>query len=215
MVYTPKMKRLYERIQDKLYYMIPEKWDKLYLYASVLEQMQDILSGEMYFYYFPKGILKKNHINVYEIPSKFNIGEETYSRQLKELYETIKELWREFVALEHRPWYSITLSIENFKFRIEYNYTDISLLPYSPEQRHIIWMYKNFKKDIDSYARKERKWLEDYLEDGEEEDIDVHEHSIYKNSKHNVIQYKKEEVIEVEAEEPDIVVNNEILLKRY
>ena len=35
--HTKKIKEIYEDIQRKLYYMIPEKWDSLYLYSSVLE----------------------------------------------------------------------------------------------------------------------------------------------------------------------------------
>ena len=43
--------------------MIPEKWDKIYLYASITNQINNLQTGELYFYYYPKGILKKNHVN--------------------------------------------------------------------------------------------------------------------------------------------------------
>ena len=36
--HTKKIKEIYEDIQRRLYYMIPEKWDKLYLYSSVLDE---------------------------------------------------------------------------------------------------------------------------------------------------------------------------------
>ena len=49
--------------------MIPEKWDKIYLYASITNQINNLQTGELYFYYYPKGILKKNPVNVYEIPT--------------------------------------------------------------------------------------------------------------------------------------------------
>ena len=67
--------------------MIPEKWDKVYLYSSVLERPNHLETGEMYFYYVPKGVLKKKPVNVYEIPNKFNIDEEA----LKEMHLRIKE----------------------------------------------------------------------------------------------------------------------------
>ena len=68
--------KIYSEIQKQLIYMIPEKWDKIYLYASITNQINNLQTGELYFYYYPKGILKKNPVNVYEIPSK-SFGEET------------------------------------------------------------------------------------------------------------------------------------------
>ena len=74
--------------------MIPEKWDKIYLYASITNQINNLQTGELYFYYYPKGILKKNPVNVYEIPSKFSLDEEMYLKLVEELYNSIKELRR-------------------------------------------------------------------------------------------------------------------------
>ena len=74
--HTQKIKELYEGIKRHIYSMIPEKWESLYLYASVIEGQKE--TGELYFYYVPKGILKKKPVNVYEIPSKFNIDETEY-----------------------------------------------------------------------------------------------------------------------------------------
>ena len=93
------MKKLYIDIQEKLYYMIPEKWDSIFLYASIFEGINNIESGEMFFYYFPKGILKKEPINVYEIPSKFNIDEEEYDKLTEELYRKIKKLKQEYLKI--------------------------------------------------------------------------------------------------------------------
>ena len=65
MVTTSEIKEIYKEIQKKLYYMIPEKWSRVYLYASITEKAYEVPVGEMYFYYFPKGILKTNPVNVY------------------------------------------------------------------------------------------------------------------------------------------------------
>ena len=35
--HTKKIKEIYEVIQKMIFYMIPEKWDKLYLYSSVID----------------------------------------------------------------------------------------------------------------------------------------------------------------------------------
>ena len=213
MLDTPRVKIIYEKIQSKLFYMIPEKWNRVYLYASVFEQLEDFLAGEMYFYYFPKGILKKNPVNVYEIPSKFNIVEDAYSKHIEELYELIKRLWKEYKLANHRPWYTVTISIENFKFKIEFNYTDVRNLPYSANQMHIIWRYKNLKTDLDLYSKKEKKIIEKYLAENIREDVEIYDEAAYKNPIHNVIEYKKEETKE-ERQELPAKPNNQILMKK-
>ena len=47
--------------------MIPERWESIYLYASIIEEDLKKPVGEMYFYYVPKGILKRKPVNVYQI----------------------------------------------------------------------------------------------------------------------------------------------------
>ena len=210
MLDTPRVKIIYEKIQNKLFYMIPEKWNRLYLYASVFEQLEDFLAGEMYFYYFPKGILKKNPVNVYEIPSKFNIAEDAYSKHIEELYELIKKLWKEFKKENHRPWYTITISIENFKFKIAYHYTDVRNLPYSANQMHIIWTYQNLKTDLDLYSKKEKNLIQKYLAENIKEDVEVYDEAVYKNPVHNMIDYRKEETKEEKLVKP----SNQILMKK-
>ena len=78
--HTKKIKEIYEDIQRKLLYMIPEKWETLYLYSSIIDVNIEETTGELFFYYIPKGIFRKNPVNVYEIPSKFNIDENQYLR---------------------------------------------------------------------------------------------------------------------------------------
>ena len=80
MLSTNKLRSIYSKIQTILFYMIPEKWDSIYLYASIIEQVNHLETGEMFFYYYPAGLIKKNPINVYEIPNKFNIEEEEYMK---------------------------------------------------------------------------------------------------------------------------------------
>ena len=64
MTNLPEEKILYSDIQKKLFYIIPEKWESIHLYASVIENMNYIETGEMFFFYLPKGLLKKKYINV-------------------------------------------------------------------------------------------------------------------------------------------------------
>ena len=57
--HTKKIKEKYEDIQKRLFYMIPEKWDKLYLYASVIDQFQKVQTGELFFYIYSKRNIKE------------------------------------------------------------------------------------------------------------------------------------------------------------
>ena len=85
-----KQRKLYKEIYDLLVNLIPEKWNKICLYASIM----DNLKGEMYFYYFPKKLIKSKPINCYEIASRFGMDENSYNEELSKLYIKIKKLKR-------------------------------------------------------------------------------------------------------------------------
>lgn len=94
--HTKKIKEMYEDIQRHIFYMIPEKWEKVYLYASAMDRIDKKTTGELFFYYIPKGIFKKKPVNVYEIPQKFNLDEKEYIKLVNILYKKIVELREEF-----------------------------------------------------------------------------------------------------------------------
>ena len=189
--HTQKIREMYEDIQRKLYYMIPEKWDKLYLYASVVERLGTLQTGELFFYYIPKGILKRKPINVYQIPAKFNIDEEEYSKIVELLYNSIKSLREEFKQVGNKPWSNITISIEGVRFKVEYNYDILPSQEYNNEERHIIWKYKYLKQGMDSCNRDERKVLQRYFQNP---DIlnpeDEYEAGIYIKNIKNIVDYE-------------------------
>ena len=161
---TQKTKEIYKDIQRKLFYMIPEKWEKLYLYASVIEKDDGTKTGEMFFYYIPKGILKKNPVNVYQIPAKFNINEKEYLELVEILYNEIKALREEYKKIElGETWSNITISIENTRFKIEYSYDDLLNSEYSSFARHIIWRYKYLKIGLEQVNKEEKEILKKYL----------------------------------------------------
>ena len=93
---TKKIKEIYEEIQKKIFYAVPGRWDELYLYASIIDRLGEVQTGEMYFYFMPKGFLRRKFINVYEVPDKYRIEEEEYMKIVKLLYEQIKLLREEF-----------------------------------------------------------------------------------------------------------------------
>ena len=114
---TKKIKELYENIQRKLFDIVPGKWDELYLYASIIERLGKVQVGEMYFYFMPRGILKRKFINVYEVPDRYGIEEEEYMKAVKSLYNSIKMLREEVSKQNKKKWSNITISIKNSRFK--------------------------------------------------------------------------------------------------
>ena len=132
---TKLMKDKYEKIQRYLFSMIPEKWDEIYLYASVSQYKDEKKTGELYFYYLPKGFLKKKPVNVYEVPQRFNINEQEYLAVVQNLYGCIKELHQDFIETEQDLWNSLTISISNLKFDFFFFY----YLHF-----YLVFVYQNF-----------------------------------------------------------------------
>ena len=110
---TKNMKEKYESIQNYIFTLIPEKWEEIYLYASVYKRENNSQSGELFFYYLPKGILKRRFVNAYEVPKRFNINEEQYLKIVEELYVCIKSLRQDFIDSEQEIWTNLTISIAN------------------------------------------------------------------------------------------------------
>lgn len=162
--HTKKVKEIYEDIQRKLFYMIPEKWEKLYLYSSVLDEPdREGKTGELFFYYIPKGIFKKKPVNVYEIPTKFNLDENQYLRLVQILYGKIKELRQEFRKFETKEiWTNLTMSIQSLKFKVEYDYTDLNHSDFSSYERHVIWRYENLGIGEEQISREDKEILKRY-----------------------------------------------------
>ena len=219
MIIDPKVKDIFNQIQKQLFYMIPEKWDKVYLYSSILERPNHLETGEMFFYYIPKGVLRKNPINVYEIPNKFNIREEEYFKLADKLYDTIKKLRNTCIKLGEEKWYSIVISIGNFKFNVEYNYEDLNDSRFNSYERHIIFRYKYLDFPYTSYTKKEKKVIKEYLQENrfDKEKTKIYTEAMYEapfqtikiNSKDSNIRFVKEE--EVKQMENQRKIKNQIL----
>lgn len=215
----PKIQEIYTQIQRQLFYMIPEKWDKVYLYSSVLERPNHLATGEMYFYYVPKGVLKKNPVNVYEIPTKFNIDEEEYFKLADRLYAEIKRLRNTCIKLGEEKWYSIVISIADFKFNVEYNYEDLADSKFDSYERHIIFRYKYLDYAYSSYTKTEKKVIQEYLNyaNYNKERRKLYSEAMYEapfqtikiNSKDSNIRYVKEDEMEELKNKKDI--KNQIL----
>ena len=147
MVLDPKIQRVYKEIQKQLFYMIPEKWNKVYLYSSILERQNNLKTGELYFYYIPSGILKKNPVNVYEIPNKFSINEDTYLKLVDKLYSEIKKLQKAFIE----------------RFNVEYFYDDLGNSKFTSYEKHLIFRHIYLDYPITSFNKSERNIINRYI----------------------------------------------------
>lgn len=222
MIQNSEIRKIYSELQRQLFYLIPEKWDRIYLYASVEEKMKGLETGELFFYYFPKGILKKNPVNVYEVPNKFNLNEEEYIKLIEELYREIKKIREVFKKENHRLWSNLTIRIEGLKFEIEYNYEDLKKLNYSNDDRHIIWKYNNLNLPEETFTRRERKIIQGYINATIyfSPDIEIYSESIYKNPVKKILDYNKEKkepeyVQETQMEEMEKQAKNKFEEQRY
>lgn len=188
---TKNIRKLYEEIQRKIFYMIPEKWDEVYLYASVIDRLGALQTGELFFYYIPRGLLKRKPINVYEIPGKFNIDEQEYLKLVEILYRNIKELREEFKSSNQKVWSNLTIIIKRSKFRVEYNYENLQNSEYNNYEKHIIWRYKYLKQGIESCNKDERSILQRYLNGPKQLNTDeTYEEGIYIKDIKNIVDYE-------------------------
>lgn len=188
---TKNIRKRYEEIQRKIFYMIPEKWDEVYLYASVIDRLGNLQTGELFFYYVPRGLIKRKPINVYEIPSKFNIDEEEYMKLVEILYRNIKELREAFKKSEQKVWSNVTIIIKKSKFRIEYNYDDLENNLYNNYEKHIIWRYKYLNQGIECCNKDERNILLRYLNGAKQLSLnEAYEEGIYIKNIKNIVDYE-------------------------
>ena len=186
---TKKIKELYEEIQRMIFYAVPGKWDELYLYASTIERLGKVETGEMYFYFMPKGLLKRKFINVYEVPNKYDIEEEEYLKLVEWLYDKIKELRQEFINTNQHVWSNLTISIKNNKFKIEYNYDKLLGSKDEYYNHHIYWRYKYL--GIEPHSKKERQAIDEYLKNIKHSKFKDQEYDtgIYLKRKTNIVTY--------------------------
>lgn len=210
MVSSSEEKQIYAEIQRRLFYIIPEKWESVYLYASIIDVPKQRPTGEMYFYYFPKGIIKKKPVNCYEIPSAFNIDEDEYSKLIMDLYDVIKTLRQLWIAKKQKKWTNLTISIENFQFKIEYDYVDLQNSQFDSYERHVIWRYLYLKPDFNLLEKKEKQIIakyQEYLETTQLPKKDLCQEGMYAQPVRNIVDFEKtlsveEAIAQSEKEEP-------------
>lgn len=192
--HTKKIKDIYEEIQKELFYMIPEKWDKLYLYSCVIDMPKNVKTGELFFYYIPKGVLKKKPVNVYEIPNKFNLDENQYLKLVELLFNKIKQLREEFRKVDTEAWSNITLIIENSRVRVEYDYEDLKKSDFTSYERHIIWRFKYLGIGPEQVSKKDKEILKRFVLSAKTlTRKEIYQFGIYVKDVGNIIDYNTED----------------------
>ncbi|TKI36870.1 TIGR01741 family protein [Bacillus mycoides] len=154
------MEIIYQEIGTRVDEIIPGDWEKIYLYAEVLND-----STEVFFYFsIPT---KEEFIYSNDIPKVYNVDRKIYKELLFELFDKFEELREEFRKNEQELWTNLTLTIDNSgKFKIEYNYEDILSSEIGSMDRQIIWMYKNLSILPDNEV--DKKFLDNYLKNIED-----------------------------------------------
>ena len=165
---TDKAIEIASQIQELIYYIIPEKWKNIELYISMPDSR--IRKGELFFYYLPNSIFKRQYINCYEVPYMFNISEKEYSDIMSKLYNKFMIL-KEELNKNNRNVEEIYVHITKDKYVMEIATDDIilkkkdirknMLMLYSSYENHIIWRYINLNILPDEKRDKEiiRKYL--------------------------------------------------------
>ncbi|PFS14093.1 TIGR01741 family protein [Bacillus cereus] len=154
------MEIIYQEIGTRVDEIIPGDWEKIYLYAEVLND-----STEVFFYFsIPT---KEEFIYSNDIPKVYNVDRKIYKELLFELFDKFEELREEFRKNEQELWTNLTLTIDNSgKFKIEYNSEYILSSEIGSMDRQIIWMYKNLGILPDNEV--DKKFLDNYLKNIED-----------------------------------------------
>ncbi|WP_196600232.1 immunity protein YezG family protein [Pectinatus frisingensis] len=117
---TKRMEQLYQKIVNIINSMLPEKWEKLHLYAEVREGYASV-----FFYYYRSGSITPIHS--LDITDKFIVDDNYFSKLEHQLYNTFRELLLEFKVQEQEIWTNLTLILRsNGKLKITYGYENVS-----------------------------------------------------------------------------------------
>ncbi|KUP43632.1 antitoxin YezG family protein [Bacillus velezensis] len=152
---TEKMGELYQQIAEGINEIIPSEWEKVILYAEILDD-----SSEVFFYFNPPQ--SEDFIYSHNIPEHFHVSEEIYEELLFDLHDLFEELRDEFKENNQDIWTNLTLNLGiSGEFSIDYNYEDVIQSPYTISQRQTIWTYKNV--GIYPKSKPLKSFLEQYL----------------------------------------------------
>jgi uncharacterized protein (TIGR01741 family) len=151
---TQVIESIYQEIANKVNVMIPEQWDKLFLYTQVDEP------STVYFYYYP--IEQETPVYYLEIPKRFEVERREVNDRVFSILDLFRILQEEFRKNKQELWTNLTFILESTgKFKIDYSYEDLSKVDFY--EQHIIWRYKYLGMKPSSDRKRDLEILEKYL----------------------------------------------------
>ncbi|MEH7690831.1 antitoxin YezG family protein [Bacillus velezensis] len=156
---TEKMGELYQQIAEGINEIIPSEWEKVILYAEILDD-----SSEVFFYFNPPQ--SEDYIYSHNIPEHFQVSEDLYDNLLIKLQEAFEELRKEYKENNLHIWTNLTLKLDRTgQFSIDYNYEDVIGSELNGAQRKVVWVYKNL--GLMPKRKTVRTFLEDFIKTSE------------------------------------------------
>jgi uncharacterized protein (TIGR01741 family) len=129
-----RIANIYQEIAETLNDLIPEKWEKVHLYAEGWEGY-----STEYFYYKPA--TGEMAVLSYDIPKRFGLDEEDFENREDKLRKLALTLQQIFLEQGQEPWSNLTFILEHSgKFHIEYGYEDMSEI--DPGEQREAWKAK-------------------------------------------------------------------------
>lgn len=114
-----KINEIYEDIAYEVNSIIPDEWDKVYIYAEESEGAETA-----WIYYIP--VDKSSPVNIQ--PSQ-------------EIFNCFERLWHEFKNNNQEVWTNLTFVLDSTgKFKIDFGYEDLSEA--DTYEIRVIWKYK-------------------------------------------------------------------------
>ncbi|MCY7707389.1 MULTISPECIES: immunity protein YezG family protein [Bacillus] len=128
----------YKKIAESINELIPCDWDKVWMYAEILDD-----SAEIVFYFKEQN--GNEYVNGHQIPHKYSVSKSTYIHLLYELSEIFEALKKAYIQNDLGAWTTATLQLDyKEKFSIEYGYDDVYSLGIDNVQRIAVWEYETF-----------------------------------------------------------------------
>ncbi|WP_111292579.1 immunity protein YezG family protein [Bacillus safensis] len=128
----------YKNIAETIDEMIPCDWDKVWMYAEILDDSAGIT------FYFTE---PNNEERVYgdDIPKKYSVSGSIYDHLLYKLSKHFRNLKKAHIENDLGVWTTATLQLEKAgKFTIDYGYEDILNIGLYGIQRVEVWEYETF-----------------------------------------------------------------------
>ncbi|KAJ0071381.1 immunity protein YezG family protein [Bacillus altitudinis] len=155
-----ELEKNYKQIAESINELIPCDWDKVWMYAEILDD-----SAEIVFYFKEQN--GNEYVNGHQIPHKYSVNKSTYIHLLYELSEIFEALKKAYIQNDLGAWTTATLQLDHKgEFSIEYGYDDVYSLGIDNVQRIAVWEYETFGFLPEDEEDKEA--VLDYLKNKEE-----------------------------------------------